>query len=144
MKTWKATVNRSLAHFGLRLVRLTSSSQVPSWGSLFDLLNRQNFYPKTVFDIGVAQGTPELYAAYPQATFHLIDPTKESLPYMEGISRRIDAQVYNLALGDTETEQVIITREDIAGASFFEERGGAPDVTGRYIVKVKRFDNLFR
>ena len=137
----KAVINRLLGYLGLHLTR---TSQVPSWESLFGVLTRQNFHPQTVFDIGVAEGTPELYAAYPEAEFHLIDPTKESLPYMEAISRRINARIYNLALGDAETEQVIITRQDIFGASFFEEQGGASDVTGRYVVKVKRFDTLFR
>lgn len=34
-------------------------------------------YPKTVIDIGVAQGTPELYSAFPNVRFLLVEPMEE-------------------------------------------------------------------
>jgi hypothetical protein len=38
---------------------------------------------KTIFHIGVADGTPWLYETFPDAKSHLIDPTRESLPHMQ-------------------------------------------------------------
>lgn len=58
------------------------------------------FVPKTVIDIGVAYGTPDLYDAYPQAKYILVDPTRESLPHMQSISKRMNASILNIALGD--------------------------------------------
>jgi FkbM family methyltransferase len=136
----KETLNRLLARFGVRLVRSTT---LPSWEGFFRLLRQYDLEPRTIFDIGVAQGTPQLYEAFPQAKFHLIDPTKEALPYMQAIAKRMDADVHNFALGDRETESTIVVRRNIGGSSFFEEQGRAPDVTGRYPVKVRRFDSIF-
>src|SRR5882762_6759290 len=70
------------------------------WAACMRNLKRSGFAPKTVFDVGVAAGTPDLYAAFPQARFYLIDPTRQSLPHMTQIARRFDAAIFNLALGD--------------------------------------------
>jgi hypothetical protein len=56
--------------------------------------------PKTIFDVGVADGTPWLYDTFPQAHFFLFDPTAQSLPYMNSVAERLKANVFNLALGD--------------------------------------------
>ena len=76
----------------------------PSWNHTFRLLRRCGLTPKTIFDVGVARGTPRLYTAFPQAVFHLIDPTRESLPFMQDIAKRYDARVHNVALGAKEEE----------------------------------------
>jgi FkbM family methyltransferase len=106
-------------------------------------LRRHGFAPKTVFDIGVAAGTPDLYAAFPDAHLVLVDPTREALPHMQEIARRRDAAVHNVALGEIDGEMVIETRpDDIKGATFFREIGPLGP-TERYAVKVRRFDTLF-
>src|SRR5687767_1502759 len=48
-------------------------------------LARYGIRPATVFDIGVAFGTPWLYEGFPQATLVLVDPTRESIPHMQNI-----------------------------------------------------------
>jgi FkbM family methyltransferase len=58
------------------------SSTVPSFDRFVQLLDRAGLTPQTVIDIGVAYGTPWLYAAFPAAKYHLVDPTRESLPHM--------------------------------------------------------------
>jgi hypothetical protein len=39
--------------------------ETPNWEYSFGLLKRAGLQPKTVFDIGVARGTPRLYFAFP-------------------------------------------------------------------------------
>ena len=113
------------------------------WNTGIAALRRQGFAPRTVFDIGVAQGTPALYAAFPSARFVLVDPTRESLPYMNRLARRLDAEVCPLALGDRDGEMEIEVRcDDIQGATFFHEIGPLGP-TERYPVPVRRFDSLF-
>lgn len=51
----------------------------PSWTPSLAVLDRYGLRPATVFDIGVAYGTYELYRAFPDAHYHLIVPTRESL-----------------------------------------------------------------
>lgn len=106
------------------------------------MLDRHNFWPKTVFDIGVAYGTPWLYETFPDAKFHMIDPTRESLPHMQRWAERLDAEIHNVALGEVEGEAKIRVRPEIGGSSLFEEVGEA-DITATYNVPVRRFDSLF-
>lgn len=113
---------------------------VPAWSFTLGQLKARGFRPRTAFDIGVARGTPELYWAFPDAYYYLIDPTRESLPYMQSIAKRLNAQVLNLALGDREGELEIGVRPgDINGATFYEEIGPLA-ATERYPVPVRRFD----
>ena len=74
------------------------------------------FRPATVFDIGVAYGTYELYRAFPDAFYHLIDPTRESLHHMRQLARRLRCEIHPLALGDREGEAMIEIRPDIQGS----------------------------
>ena len=113
------------------------------WTTGLDTLRALGFSPRTVFDIGVAAGTQDLYDAFPAAEFFLVDPTRESRPHMERIARHLNARVFNFALGDIEGEQEIEVRlDDIQGATFFKEFGPL-GMTERYRVPVKRFDNAF-
>lgn len=139
MKTrLKAEINRMMAPLGMQVLPL---SQSPRAESLFALLERHNIAPRTVFDIGVAEGTPWLYHAYPDAHYHLIDPTHESLPYMMQLSERLDAEVHNCAMGDIDAMQTIFVRKSIDESTLFEEIGKA-DVRDEYEVPIRRFDSL--
>lgn len=117
---------------------------VSTWPLVLRKLKRRGFRPRTVFDVGVARGTPDLYAAFPDAHYYLIDPTREALPHMQQIARQLDADVLNVALGDRDAEMMIDARpDDINGASFYKEVGQLNGVE-RYPVTVKRFDGLMQ
>ena len=113
----------------------------PSWSYTFRILRNAGLTPNTIFDIGVARGTPRLYTAFPRAFFHLIDPTRESLPFMEDIAKRYKAQIHNVALGADNTQLEIAVRAKIDGSSFFAEIGDAV-YTARYAVPVLPFRDL--
>lgn len=49
------------------------------------------FKPQTVIDVGVAQGTPELYSTFPTAKHLLIEPLQEFEPALQGIAHSYDA-----------------------------------------------------
>lgn len=120
----------------------SSDKYVSTWPLVLRKLRRRGFTPRTVFDIGVARGTPDLYATFPNAHYYLIDPTKESLPHMNQIARQLDAEVLNIALGDSEAEMMIDVRTgDINGATFYKEVGPLNSVR-QYLVQVRRFDRL--
>jgi FkbM family methyltransferase len=123
-------------------LRLPGRAETPSWERSFAALRRHGFHPATVFDIGVAYGTYELYRAFPDAHYHLIDPTSESLHHMRQLARRLRCEIHPLALGDREGEARIEIRPDIQAATLLE------DVTPREIVRhdsvpIRRFDSLF-
>ena len=102
------TTNRQLVKRALRFTlaacgpmtnRIVSTAL---WTAGLDTLKARGFSPRTVFDIGVATGTDELYDAFPDATYYLVDPTRESRLHMERIASRLNARICNFALGDTE------------------------------------------
>jgi FkbM family methyltransferase len=120
---------------------IPNRAAAPSWRQSLDILRHHGLSPATVFDIGVAYGTYELYRAFPDAYYHLIDPTRESLHHMRQLARRLRCEIHPLALGDREGEAMIEIRPDIQGATLLE------DVTPREILRhdrvpVRRFDSL--
>lgn len=120
----------------------TLGNLLPDWPIALRQLKRRGFHPRTIFDIGVADGTPDLYAAFPDAEYYLIDPTLESLPHMQRIAGRLNATILNMALGDRDAELTISVRpDDIAGSSFYEEVGPLASVK-HYTVPVRRFDHV--
>jgi FkbM family methyltransferase len=134
---------KTAAKWLLRQVSLRLHGMIgvmPAWPYALRELRARGFQPRTVFDIGVADGTPDLYAAFPDAEYYLFDPTAESLPHMQRIAQKLNARILNLALGDQEEELAIVVRcDDIGGSTFFEEVGPL-GATRRYTVKVRRFD----
>ncbi|HYD07874.1 MAG TPA: FkbM family methyltransferase, partial [Reyranella sp.] len=123
------------------LVRIGAKPVVPSWQRSFALLRRHGLSPATVFDIGVAFGTYELYRAFPDAHYHLIDPTPESLHYMRRLSHELRCDIHGVALGDRDGTAAIEIRPDIQAATLFEDNG-ARDVVRRDTVPMRRFDSL--
>lgn len=114
----------------------------PSWPGSLAALNRQGFRPNTVYDIGVAAGTPALYGAFPGAHFVLVDPTRESLPHMQAIARRLGAEFHNVALGEADGELEMEVRPDNIGASSLFNDVAPVANASRYSVPVRRFDQL--
>jgi FkbM family methyltransferase len=133
-----AALKRLLGYAATPLHRVVGV--VPAWRYVLRRLQACGFQPRTVFDIGVARGTPELYAAFPAAHYVLVDPTRESLPYMQQIARRQRAVILNLALGERDGEAMITVRTDDIGGSTFYEEVGPLGPTRRYAVPVRRFD----
>lgn len=131
------SVKQALRPLKARLQR----SAAPSWHTTAGVLKRYGLVPQTVFDIGVAYGTYELYREFPDAFYYLVDPTSDSLRYMRQLSRQLDCEVLNVAMSDHDGEMEIEVRADIQGSTFFEEIGPR-DVRRRETVTVRRFDTL--
>lgn len=114
------------------------------WRPALDLLKMKGLEPATVFDIGVAQGTFELYRAFPSAHFHLIEPARGAQRHLQGLAtRRLKhATVHAVALGEVEAEAVLEERGDLQGSTLLESYGPT-DGVARYSVPVRRFDALF-
>jgi len=113
-----------------------------SWRLAVQALRHHGFQPRTVFDIGVGFGTWGLYRAFPDAFYHLVDPTPESLPYMHKLTGRLRGQVHPLALGDHDGEAKLEIRADIQGSTLLEEVGQR-DFLRFERVPMRRFDKLF-
>jgi FkbM family methyltransferase len=139
----KRVTNRALS----RLIdhRLERTAVIPSFEPTFRTMEQRHLTPVTVIDVGVADGTPWLYETFPSARFLLIDPTPQSLPFMKEWAQRLDAEMFNVALGDRRARLPLNIRPEHSGSSstFFEEVGHA-EVSERREVDVFRFDELVR
>jgi FkbM family methyltransferase len=113
-----------------------------SWQRSLGALKGQGFAPVTVFDVGVGFGTFGLYQLFPNAFYHLIEPTPESQPHLQRIARSLACQIHPLALGDRDGEAKFEIRADIQGSTLLEEVGER-DFLRFETVPMQRFDTLF-
>lgn len=113
-----------------------------SWQRSLGALKSQGFAPATVFDVGVGFGTFGLYQLFPDAFYHLIEPTPESQPHLQRIARSLACQIHPLALGDRDGEAQLEVRADIQGSTLLEEVGER-DWLRFETVPITRFDTLF-
>jgi FkbM family methyltransferase len=136
----KHAFNTTNQLFGKFSLQLAISGKTPSWGYCLSHIKTSGFRPKTIFDVGIARGTEILYQAFPDAFYYLIDPSRESLPYMEEIQKRIKAKILNYALSDRAGEVTLNVPdgEHIGGSSIM--RGFSSGRT--YKVKTECLDAL--
>jgi FkbM family methyltransferase len=78
--------------------------------------------PRTVFDVGVADGTPELYEAFPKAHFVLVEPVAEYAGAIEQIRQKYDSRVFFKAVGSTPGEAEFTVDHDDPQKSSLQTR----------------------
>src|SRR3954469_5787986 len=71
-------------------------------------VKRLGFSPATVIDVGVAYGTPELYDAFPEARFLLVDPLEEYAPAIDQIVGRLRSAEWVRAAAGPEPGSITI------------------------------------
>ena len=106
-------------------------------------VRRLGFSPATVIDVGVAHGTPELYDAFPDARFLLIDPLEEyAAPIAEATARLRHAEWVRAAAGPAPgTVEISVNRAPMLSSTLGSWKGH--DDGGRpRTVPVVRIDDL--
>jgi len=74
-------------------------SPLRGFGGCLQYAKSRGLAPKTVFDIGVGQGTPWLYEAFPDGKLVLFEPLSVFDSDLDTLTRQHNADVYRLALG---------------------------------------------
>ena len=90
MRQFQDAVHRKLLEHGWRVQRAAPAPQGweehrAYWEPAY--IRRLGFRPQTIIDVGVANGTPQLYAAFPDAQLILVEPLSE---YFEGIAHLLE------------------------------------------------------
>jgi FkbM family methyltransferase len=111
----------------------------------YALIRRLGFKPKTVLDIGVASGTPELYENFPDAYFVLIEPLKEFEPDLISICRRYRGS-YVLAAAGSHSGQATfnVHKDHLDGSSLHKETMGTEADGYEVTVPVVRIDDVIK
>lgn len=99
-KVTRRAIERIVGHYGYQL-RIAGSPPC-GYTNFLRRVTKSGIRPRTVFDIGVGNGTPWLYDAFPQAHFVLIEPQREFRPALESICQRIDAEYHLVGAGRSE------------------------------------------
>lgn len=95
--------------------------------------------PKTIIDVGVANGTPDLYKAFPDSYYLLIEPSFEFETSIIGILKLVEGE-YILAAAGNENKEIEFHfhHDHPSGSSLYNETmGKAADGTPRRV-------NMFR
>jgi FkbM family methyltransferase len=124
---------------GLADLEVTRVGNVPRFDLFFRNLRAYGLAPKTVYDVGVNTGTPDLYDAFPSAKFTLFDPSKASLPYMKQLNATRGFDYFNVALGDKDEQAQLSECPSDPGTSSLIHSGTD---TRDHVVRVCRFDSL--
>jgi len=99
-------------------VRLRSLQEFCSHVSSID------YQPKTIIDVGVAWGTPELYDQFPNAYFVLIEALPIFEKHLQRICKRVSGEYHLMAVGD-ENKVIVISLDldprSLAGANVIDQ-----------------------
>jgi FkbM family methyltransferase len=139
IKSFVERFNSAAYPTGVQIVPVASSVR---FGPALKRLKALGLHPATVFDVGVAYGTPDIYHEFRDAKYHLIDPVPQTLPYMQRWATKLNASIHNIGLGEADAVMPIDVWEEIDGSTFFKEVGQGPDYHS-VLVPVKRFDSVF-
>jgi FkbM family methyltransferase len=126
-----------LEHLGIRL--RPGSNARSSLRASMEQLRSRGVAPATVIDVGVADGTYELYETFPGASHLLVEPMAEFEPALKLIAAEYGAQ-YIIAAADEEVgECVLEVSSDLHGVSLLKGDGGSIAAT-RTVPKVRLDD----
>jgi len=76
--------------------------------------------PRTIVDVGVAHGTPELYCHFPNCRYLLVEANPEYAPDLESLATRMDAVVENVFCGQEAGSATLKISSDASKSSLYE------------------------
>jgi len=128
----KKVTDSILTPFGLEIRRklnLENTIRISMQGALTHL-KEIGFYPKTVIDVGVANGTMSLYETFPLSKHILIEPLQEFKPNLEELIKRFPNSEYIIAAATQKSGNITINvHPDLVGSSLYLENEDS-DVNG--------------
>jgi FkbM family methyltransferase len=143
---------RSILHKGVNVclepfnLTIRHISTIPTWEAFFSQIKSQHIDIQSIFDIGVDQGTPELYDAFPNADLYLFDPTPAAAAYMKKLSSSRRVNAFNVALSDRRENVALyspVTAPDGSGETTLLQKQvqrGTPLSASEVVTE--RFDDL--
>lgn len=109
------------------------------------ILYRLGFTPKTVIDVGVAEGTMELYTSFPDSFFLLIEPLKEFEQDLRSILMKYRGS-YIIAAAGSKTGEVTFNVHDnhLDGSSLYKEMMGSEADGHEVNVPIIMLDDILK
>lgn len=140
-------INRLINTFGYEIQRIVPSNSKlrTTLGESYALIRKLGFQPKTIIDVGVASGTPELYRVFSDCYFLLIEPLKEFESDLKAILRQYNG-TYVLAAAGARTGQVKfnVHTNHLDGSSLHKETMGGEADGYEITVPTTRIDDVLK
>lgn len=114
-------------------------------GESYSLICNIGFHPRTVVDVGVASGTRELYKAFPNSYFLLIEPLKECESSLKSILNAYKGSYVMAAAGSRSGKVTFnVHKNHLGGSSLYKESMGTEADGYEVKVPVIRIDDILR
>ena len=111
----------------------------------YSLLHKLGFRPKTVVDVGVAKGTMELYTAFPDSFFLLIEPLKEFESDLKSILKKYKGSYVLAAAGSSYGDVTFNVHKDhLDGSSLYKETMGTVADGYEITIPTIRIDGILK
>lgn len=122
--------------FGLEVHRRSRRRMRLSMAETLAHISGMEFRPTTVIDVGVGYGSFDLYEAFSDSTFLLIEPLVEFRPVLDDIQRQYRAQYVLAAAGRKQGTTVIFVHPYLEGSSLLRERADTGGIVTREVPMV--------
>ena len=127
----RGVLEQIIGHYGYSLK--IDGNPPRGFANFFKYIIRTGFQPKTVFDVGVGNGTPWLYEAFPKVHFVLIEPQMEFETSLKRICKQMDAEYHLVGAGETESDLPLYRLSNSpTGSSFLPPSEQAKNIWGTF------------
>lgn len=142
----KTAIRKLVNRFGYDIRPFTQESAIrKNIEESYSLIRGLGFQPKTVIDVGVASGTMELYSAFPDSYFLLIEPLKECESDLISILKRYKGS-YVMAAAGSRPGQITfnVHKNHLDGSSLYKENIGTEADGHEVLVPMIRIDDILK
>jgi FkbM family methyltransferase len=141
----KNAIKRFINRFGydIRPIAQDTRNIRTTIAESYALIRGLGFTPKTIIDVGVASGTPELYENFPDAYFVLIEPLKEFESDLNSICKLYNASYVLAAAGSSSGQATFnVHKNHLDGSSLHKEIMGTEADGYEVTVPVVKIDDV--
>jgi FkbM family methyltransferase len=114
-------------------------------GESYALIRGLGFQPKTIIDVGVASGTPDLYRTFPDCYFLLIEPLKEFESDLIAILKKYNGSYVLAAAGPRSGQATLnVHKTSLDGSSLRKETMGTEADGYEISVPLIKIDDILK
>lgn len=136
--------NYELKDTSMKSILSTITKRRNNMGDFLEMIKLEHsYYPEVILDVGVANGTSELYNTFPQSHFILFEALKEFIPDMQKHKQNINnMDIEVCALGSKNGTIDINVHPDLVGSSIYLENEDSNVNGDKRTIDMKTLDSF--
>jgi FkbM family methyltransferase len=153
MEIHKTMFKRALRNFfelfGYKIVLIQQKNDLgrkrESTKESYLLIRNLGFLPRTIVDVGVAKGTPDLYLSFPDSYFLLIEPLKEYESALKSTLMKFKGSYVMAAAGSSFGQVTLnVHKNHLEGSSLYKESMGSEADGYEITVPMIKVDDILQ